>query len=169
LKTRDAGFFALGVLLTGLAWFLSREGSPFVQADERNLRSKALAIAGPQQVILRYAPPLSGDLAPEPASSGEAGTARAGQLLRDWGWKLSEAPAAAWSPATGKLAVYQENWVWVTDAKGRNLRSVWYEPDLRADGQLRWSPDGTVLWIRADGWRRWVSLEVEVEPPTTRR
>ena len=29
-----------------------------------------------------------------------------------------------------------------------------------AAGRLRWSDAGDVLWLRADGWRRWASLSL---------
>lgn len=69
----------------------------------------------------------------------------------------------AWCPATGKLAFYRDGWIWITDAQGSRLRTLWSEPDLAAGGQMAWSPDGSYLWIRADGWRRWFSLELGVD------
>jgi hypothetical protein len=43
---------------------------------------------------------------------------------------------------------------------------LWYEPDLQAAGRLRFNPDGRRLWLSADAWRRWLSLELNasIEP-----
>jgi hypothetical protein len=40
------------------------------------------------------------------------------------------------------------------------LRTLWFDPGLAAAGQLAWSQDGKQLWIRADRWRGWLSLQI---------
>jgi hypothetical protein len=38
-------------------------------------------------------------------------------LWRPWAAEAGQEPsAAAWCPATGKLAFFRDGWVWVTDA-----------------------------------------------------
>ena len=85
-------------------------------------------------------------------------------VLAKWGWKKDPDAPAAWCSATGRLAFFREGWVWVTDEKGSILKSLWFEPSLQAQGRLRWSEDGAHLWIRADGWRRWLALELSAAP-----
>ena len=96
------------------------------------------------------------DLRPDQAIPREALPA-----LQRWDLAPSRHEPMAWNAETGKLAFYRDGWVWVTDAQGSRLRSLWFEPDLAAAGQLAWSPSGQRLWLKADRWRHWFCLQME--------
>jgi hypothetical protein len=99
-----------------------------------------------------------------PAALGRFAPAAPLQPLQRWHLdsKAFKGPLA-WCPATAKLAFFRDGWIWVTDGDGSRLSTLWFEPDLAASGQLAWSGDGRTLWIRADGWRHWLSLRLAVE------
>jgi hypothetical protein len=127
----------------------------------RMQRSHAIALASSEDLRARYVA--------NPGSYGIQDSAVAlSETLVKRGWfKATEASSLpmAWCQATGKGAFFRHGWIWVSDSQGRVLRTIWFEPDLKADGQLQWSEDGTQLRLRADGWKRWLNLELEPLQP----
>lgn len=123
-----------------------------MQADEALLRSN------PGNLRVHYRPMLP------PADLDDPKPTAPTALLQRWFLDPEHFKGPlAWCPSTGLLAFYREGWVWVTDAQGSRLRTLWYEPDLAAAGKLAWSQNGKQLWIRADGWRHWLSLELGID------
>lgn len=78
-----------------------------------------------------------------------------------------KAVVPVWSEAVGKAAFFSAGWIWISDREGKSMRSVWFEPDLRAQGSLEWSDDGTQLRLKADGWRHGVMLDLGLETQKT--
>jgi hypothetical protein len=128
-------------------------------------RSKALAAAPVSRLRARY------DMSEESSEPSDltdrpVPAALRQRLVELWGPGLQGA-LTQWSSRTGKGLVFINGWLWVTDGEGQSLRSLWYQADLKADGRIRLSEDGSLLWLRADGWRRWVCLSLETEASTT--
>jgi hypothetical protein len=124
-------------------------------------RVQALTAAGPSQLRARYDMAEEGgdpsDLADHPIAAQDRA-----RLLQRWGVP-AEGLLTQWHPGIGKAVLFRQGCLWVSDKDGTVLRSLWYDPDLNAAGQIRFSEDGSRLWLRADGWRRWVCLRLEAE------
>jgi hypothetical protein len=130
-------------------------------ARARQSLSPLLAAAPVESLSARYAFPSarypatpSTDLGPLPA------------MLKARHWlhgAESESLPLAWCPATQKGAFFRHGWVWACDGSGKVLKSLWFEPDLKAGGSLEWSLDGTQLRLRADGWRHALNLDLTAE------
>jgi hypothetical protein len=138
---------------TVLAW---RRGG--AAAPKGGTSPRALLDARPEWLRARYRPIVA------PAGLGSLAPPAPLEPLQRWHLdsKAFKGPLA-WCPATLKLAFFRDGWIWVTDGDGSRLSTLWFEPDLAAAGQLAWSDDGRTLWIRADGWRHWLSLRLAVE------
>jgi hypothetical protein len=122
--------------------------------------SQSIAKASAAQLSARYV--LDSDWEP-PALGQEAGElAMRQRLQRLFGKGSMPIQTLAWSPATGKGAFFNLGFVWLADSKGA-MRSIWYEPDLKAEGHMEWNSDGTLLRLHADGWRHWMNLEIKVD------
>jgi hypothetical protein len=116
----------------------------------------ALAQADPSQLGARYQP------IEEPPGLGDDLPAPPPGPWQRWTGSAKDAVTPAWCPAIGKLAFFQDGWIWVTDRQGSVLRSLWFDPGLAAAGRLVWDPAGAYLWIRADRWRGWLSLRIRL-------
>ncbi len=142
---------ALGIVYLTLPNRGNRDG-------QASLDQELLPPAGPEQLRAHYQP------AEVPAGLGRGSAQPPLEPLARWQLDPGHYQGPlAWCPATEKLAFFRDGWIWVTDAQGSRVRTLWFEPDLAAAGQLAWSQDGRRLWLRADGWRHWLSLQVDIE------
>ena len=151
---------ALAAALTLLLWIILG-GQGRERLRERQSRSQALAAAAPEKITARYVL----EQAPYGGAAEAPDTEALSAVLLQRGWVAEQDRKAlpiAWSPATKKWAFFRHGWVWIGDESGKTLKTIWYEPDLKADGKLEWSLDGTQLRLHADGWRRWLNLDLEL-------
>lgn len=147
------------LLIGGLMWLI-KKGDLKRERNDRQSRSQALAEADVIHLSARYVLTQL-EYAPPSELGGREMTA----LLKTRGWTVEAEKGnlpLAWCPAIRKGAFFRHGWVWVSDETGKTLKSIWYEPDLKADGKIEWSVDGTQLRVRADGWTRWLNLDLEL-------
>lgn len=143
------------LVAAGILFLLVQEDPQMPPPVDLSLRS-----ASPEAIRVRYRP---GPVPPDLGSSAQAAPA---EPLRRWHLQPGQFRGPlAWCPATAKLAFFRDGWVWITDGQGSRVRTLWFEPDLAAAGRLAWSQDGRQLWIRADGWRHWLCLGLDLESP----
>ena len=154
---------AIGLLLLGLlSWIILAKQGGLQASRDRQARSLALAATPVEKLGARYVlaqAPYSG----RKSAEAGAGLAAMDAMLRRRGWlhgREASGQPMAWCPAIGKGAFFRHGWVWICDAQGDVLKTVWFEPDLKADGKLEFSDEGTQLRLRADGWRHWLTLEL---------
>ena len=160
---------ALALLALPLLFWATCGKKDEVQASrDRRARRPLLSAASVESVNARYvfaSAQYPQNPNPTPALLLETLTARHWISPAD-----TQGLPLAWCEATQKGAFFRHGWIWICDKGGRVLKSVWFEPDLKADGKLEFSDDGTQLRLRADGWRHWLNLDLglsALEPKAT--
>src|SRR5689334_21252978 len=142
--------FALGALVFALLiWVALAGGQKFQGVRPRHARQGILSAAQPEVLRARY---VATDAVYPKDPSGE-GVSTLAHSLHGRGWlqgAKTEETALAWSKEIKKGAFFRNGWVWITDSDAKVLKSIWFEPDLKAAGQLQFSEDGTQLRLRAD-------------------